>query len=370
LAEAEADIAKGTGKDITAVAMAFTKIAGDSETALSKLTRIGIVLSDQQKATFEDILATNGEIAAQDYLLTQLGDKYKGAAEAAANPFERLDVIFGNLKETIGGALLPAFEKVVPIIQSFIEEMVADPEFQAFLDSMAATLESMLPKLQPILSNFGDLLGRLLPGLNPLLKIMGGALETISLTMKGLGTESGNLYGSWESLAYIIGNINSGLTDWTKFLDSIKLNLGDWGPFVESVFVGILRSLDPVFNMLKTIESLIRFINGTPVRTSGISYNKNGTPDRDGNPATPMALGGIVMPQPGGMLAQIGEAGKAEAVIPLDRLEGMMGRGGGGGGITINVTAGMGTDGAALGEQIVTAIRKYERTSGAVFAKA
>jgi hypothetical protein len=369
LAEAAADIAKGTGKDITAVAMAFTKITGDSETALSKLTRIGIVLSDQQKATFEDILATNGEIAAQDYLLQQLGDKYKGAAEAAANPFERLDVIFGNLKETIGGALLPAFEQVVPIIQSFIEEMVADPEFQAFLDSMAATLESMLPKLQPILSNFGDLLGRLLPGLNPLLKIMSGLLETISLTMKGLGTESGNLYGSWESLAYIIGNINSGLTDWTKFLDSIKLNLGDWGPFVESVFVGILRSLDPVFNMLKTIEGLMRWISGNPVRASGITYNKNGTPDRDGNPATPMALGGIVLPRPGGMLAQIGEAGKAEAVIPLDRLAGMIG-GGGGATYNISVNAGMGTDGAALGEQIVTAIRKYERTSGAVFAKA
>ena len=36
----------------------------------------------------------------------------------------------------------------------------------------------------------------------------------------------------------------------------------------------------------------------------------------------------------------------------------------------INVTGGMGVDGAQLGEQIVTAIRKYERTSGAVFARA
>ena len=46
--------------------------------------------------------------------------------------------------------------------------------------------------------------------------------------------------------------------------------------------------------------------------------------------AVPMAKGGIVLPTPGGTIAQIGEAGKAEAVIPLDRLGQMMGNSGGG----------------------------------------
>jgi hypothetical protein len=46
------------------------------------------------------------------------------------------------------------------------------------------------------------------------------------------------------------------------------------------------------------------------------------------------------------------------------------GGGRGGNNISIVVNAGMGADGAALGEQIVTAIRKYERSSGAVFARA
>jgi hypothetical protein len=38
--------------------------------------------------------------------------------------------------------------------------------------------------------------------------------------------------------------------------------------------------------------------------------------------------------------------------------------------VNIVVNAGMGTDGAAVGEQIVNAIRRYERTSGVVFARA
>jgi TP901 family phage tail tape measure protein len=50
-------------------------------------------------------------------------------------------------------------------------------------------------------------------------------------------------------------------------------------------------------------------------------------------------------------------------IVPNDRLRGDTN-------ITINVTAGMGANGAQIGEQIVTAIKRYERTSGPVFARA
>jgi hypothetical protein len=76
-------------------------------------------------------------------------------------------------------------------------------------------------------------------------------------------------------------------------------------------------------------------------------------------PRIALAEGGIVT---GPTNALIGEAGP-EAVIPLDRMR--MGN-------TINITvnAGMGTDGARVGEEIVSAIRKFERVSGPVFARA
>jgi inorganic pyrophosphatase len=82
-------------------------------------------------------------------------------------------------------------------------------------------------------------------------------------------------------------------------------------------------------------------------------------------PAIPqLADGGIIKATPGGMLALIGEGGKDEAVIPLDRLPS------GGNTYNITVNAGMGTNGAQLGELIVSAIKKYERASGPVFASA
>lgn len=53
-----------------------------------------------------------------------------------------------------------------------------------------------------------------------------------------------------------------------------------------------------------------------------------------------LAEGGIVMPRPGGTQATIGEAGQAEAVIPLDRA-GEFGLGGGGNNITLIVNGGL-----------------------------
>jgi hypothetical protein len=68
------------------------------------------------------------------------------------------------------------------------------------------------------------------------------------------------------------------------------------------------------------------------------------------------ANGGIVTKA---MLGMVGEAG-AEAIIPLDRLGSM------GSTYNIQVTAGMGADGKDIGTQIVNALKRYERTNGAL----
>jgi len=79
----------------------------------------------------------------------------------------------------------------------------------------------------------------------------------------------------------------------------------------------------------------------------------------------PFAEGGIVMAP---TLGLVGEAGP-EAIIPLDRL-GDMGGNGSTTNINLTVNAGMGTNGAEVGRQIVDALKAYERRNGAVYASA
>jgi hypothetical protein len=74
-----------------------------------------------------------------------------------------------------------------------------------------------------------------------------------------------------------------------------------------------------------------------------------------------MAAGGIVTKP---TLALIGEAGP-EAVVPLNRKNTPTGNT-----YNINVNAGMGTNGAQVGKEIVDAIKRFEKASGPVFASA
>ena len=100
------------------------------------------------------------------------------------------------------------------------------------------------------------------------------------------------------------------------------------------------------------------------IDSGGGGGGKLGPGGRDGNPATPfpLAAGGIVT-RP--TLALIGEAGP-EAVIPLNRA-GTIGMGGG---ITINVQAGLVSTPDQIGQQIIEAIQNAQRRSGPVFAPA
>jgi len=75
-----------------------------------------------------------------------------------------------------------------------------------------------------------------------------------------------------------------------------------------------------------------------------------------GGIGTLMADGGVVT-RATSIIA--GEAG-AEAIIPLDRMGSM------GSTYNIQVTAGMGADGKDIGTQIVNALKRYERTNGAL----
>jgi hypothetical protein len=113
-----------------------------------------------------------------------------------------------------------------------------------------------------------------------------------------------------------------------------------YGSFLDAV-----KALHPNSSTLKS---------STPVADSKQKFPKLFADYKAGS-LVALAQGGIVTSP---TAALIGEAG-AEAVIPLDKLQS---------GMTINVTinAGMGTDPAKLGDEIVDVLTRYQRRNGAL----
>jgi hypothetical protein len=93
------DVSAGTGRDLGAVSIALSRAYAGNTTALSRL----------------GIKAQEG-VNIFDQLQTQFG----GAAEAAAqnDPYQRLTVIFGEIQEKIGIALLPELNKLADFFAS------------------------------------------------------------------------------------------------------------------------------------------------------------------------------------------------------------------------------------------------------------
>jgi len=162
----------------------------------------------------------------------------------------------------------------------------------------------------------------------------------------------------WTSIRDFIGDR---LADVKGFATSVR----DWfvgrfqdvANFVSGIFVGIARTVGSVattiwtivttvFDWVRTrINDLVGFIQSIPQRvsssiqgikdaiTTGSGFSLSVRPGMSilTNSFPKLADGGIVMPRAGGTNVTVGEAGEAEAVIPLSKL-GMSG-----GGITINV---------------------------------
>lgn len=113
------DVAAGTGKNLDVVTQAMAKSIAGSDTALLKL----IPSLKGSKTPLED-----------------LAKAFDGAAEKAANldPYQRMNIVFQDLQEQVGMALLPILEK--------FSAWVASPEGQAKLQGLIELITGLAGK--------------------------------------------------------------------------------------------------------------------------------------------------------------------------------------------------------------------------------
>jgi hypothetical protein len=319
-------LVRGT-KDVD-LAMKDMNLVMDISTALQMdSTTIADALAKAYQGNFKALRSLSPEMASMikegaslNEIMDVLGGTFGGAtaksAETAAGKMKILTNSLGETKESIGAALLPVLEAVLPVLNRFAAWAQDNPK--AFL-AIAAAIGIVAAAI--VATNIAM-------ALNPFALIAAGvALLVVALVVA---------YNKFE---------------WFKTGVDLIIN-GILGAF-ESVVNGAIMMVNGIIRAYNAIPLVpdINTINHVNLPTFGGSTTS--APGRMNIPR--MADGGIVN-QPGGMIAMIGEAGP-EAVIPLDRLGGM------GGGITVNVNGGLATS-AEIGQAVVNAIRAYNRSAG------
>jgi uncharacterized membrane protein YjjP (DUF1212 family) len=297
------DISTATGTSSATVADALAKAYQGNFKALRSLS--------PEMATMIKEGASLNEI--MDVLGGTFGGATAASAETAAGKMKILSNSIGETKESIGAALLPVVEAVLPILNKFA--MWAQDNPQAFL-AIAGAIAAVAAAI--VVTNIAM-------ALNPFALIAAG----IALLVVGL-------VAAYNKFEWFRDGINA----------IVNTVIGFFAGMVNAA-IGAVNAIISAYNSIPLLPDIPKAPT-MPVPQLGATGLATQVPRK----IPRMAEGGIVSSP---TLALIGEAGP-EAVVPLDRMQT-------GGGITINVTGGLATS-AEIGESVVNALRAYSRSAG------
>jgi hypothetical protein len=248
------------------------------------------------------------------YMADTFGGSVAANAETAAGKLEIMKNSIGETKESIGAALLPVLEAVLPYLQKFADWANDNPDAFLFIAGAIGLVAGAI-----VATNIAM-------ALNPFSLIAIG----ISLLVAGLVIA----YKKFEWFSTGVNAVVNGIiTVFETFANS-------WIKVINAVIKG--------YNALPLLPD-IGFISEIKIGRMGGSGGSGSASSVIEIPK--MAAGGIVNSP---TLAMIGEAGP-EAVIPLSR----MGQMGGTNNVTINVSGGD-------PNSVVNALRTYMRQNGSV----
>lgn len=371
------------------------KALQDPIKGLNSLSRAGVTFTEQEKEKIKALVESGDLLSAQNIILSAIETQVGGTAEATATGSAKMKVAFGELTEQIGMALLPVFDALVPVVTGLVNFMRENTGVVVTLGVVFGTLAAAVigvniamyaNPISLIIVGVGLLITAVVLLVNWLIELAGGWDSVVAGFNTGLNEVNSFFTTTWDEIKATVqgvldwvgltwdttvDGIETGLNTMSTFFGTIFGNIGDgirghingWIGIFEGFVNGAINGINGIIRGLNKISiSVPDWVPGIGGQTWGINL---GQVSRISIPR--LAEGGIVMPTPGGVIANLAEAGKPEAVIPLDRLGQF---GGGGRSISVTVNAGIGTDGTRVGQLIVDEIKKFERSSGPVFARA
>jgi len=321
------DISAATGKDLATVSDALAKAYNGQTTALAKLdpSMRGLV---KEGASFQEL----GKIMEETF-----GGAATAAAETAEGRFKRMGVAIGEAQESIGAALIPVIEKLLPFLEKVSTWISENTDLVVGLGlafggiAAAVVIANTAMKAWTVVTTAATVAQKafnLAMSANPIV------LATAAIV--AIGAAVVLAYKKFEPFREIVDDIGRALkAAFTGVVDAIKTAVSTYIGIYKGLFNGIAKAWNNTIGKLSfKIPSWVPGIGGK-------GFDVPNIPE--------LANGGIVSSP---TLALIGEAGP-EAVIPLDRMGSMATN------VTINVNGG---DPNA----VVQALRTYMRQNGSV----
>jgi hypothetical protein len=325
------DIAAATGKPLSAVTDAMAKAYGGNTKALAKLD-----------PKLKDLI--KGGLDAEG-AMSVLADTFGGAASTKANTaegqFQRLKVSLDETKETIGAALLPIIEKVLPFLTQMGNWASENTAVFLTVAGVIGGIAAAIVLVNGAMTAWAAATTAFTAVQAAFNAVM--ALNPIVLIVVGIGLLVAALviaYKKFDGFRAVVDSVFKFITGAVSgSIDLIKGYFSTVLGFYKTIFNGIAS----LWN--NTVGKLSFKVPGWVPGFGGKGFEV---------PNIPMLAEGGIVNSP--TLAMIGEAGP-EAVIPLSKMGSM-----GGNNVTIHVNGGD-------PQAVVDALVRYSRQNGSLPAQ-
>lgn len=117
------DLAAAGFGSVETNAIQLGKALNDPIKGLSALSRSGVTFTEQEKELITTLVESGKQFEAQDIILKAIEKQVGGTGEATANATDKLKVGFSQMAESIGLALLPLVDVVIPVMIGLFEFM-------------------------------------------------------------------------------------------------------------------------------------------------------------------------------------------------------------------------------------------------------
>lgn len=135
------DMSQAMGQDVKSSAIQLGKAINDPIHGMTALTRVGVTFTEEQKKQVKALQESGDLMGAQKIILNELQTEFGGAAEAAGQTFAgQMDILnhtFGDLMETVGGALIP----ILTVLAKWLVDTLNSETVQNFVSQIRNLFE-------------------------------------------------------------------------------------------------------------------------------------------------------------------------------------------------------------------------------------
>jgi len=361
------DISRGTGIDATTVADALAKAYEGNYKALRSLT-----------PEMANLIKEGADL---DTIISVLGGTFGGAnaafAETAEGGMAKMQIAFAEMKESIGAAVLPLFERLLPVLTSFANFIEKNTGLVIALAAVIGTLATAIIAYNAVIKTaaFLQTAFNITLAANPIglvvagIVLLGAALVAAYAKFEGFRKVVDAVFGAVKvgvrvMVDFVSSYLNTMLGVWTKIINAIA---AVWNATLGGLTFEIPDWVPGIGGKGFTIPEMPTIGGGGGSATAGINMR-----EKEGGVVVPSSSGSAVVVPTASVPSGGGGRSSTKSIMEAPNMLGagiasnpftssarnaMLEN------VTVNVNGGLSSS-AEIGQAVVDAIRAYNRATG------